>query len=104
MSEMWLSETQSIPATEVTQNDILVELQNNMNEINIAIKNLYIAIANPSYVDKSANAIRNQVQSGTVTTVTTVTGLTNIDSYQGKTLVVGQNIAAWASVVRGRIG
>jgi len=62
----------------------------------------------PAWYDRSANAIRNQVQSGTITTVSTVTtvttvaGLTNVDSYQGKLLIINQNISAWANLVRGR--
>jgi hypothetical protein len=74
-----------------------------LGELIPVMRNIFQAIANPSYVDKSANAIRNQVQSGTITTVTTVTGLTNIDSYQGKLLIINQNISAWANNVRARI-
>lgn len=69
----------------------------------LMIKNV---ISNPSYLDKSANAIRNQVQSGTITTVTTVTtvaGLTNIDGYQGKLPIKNNNMAAWALACRARI-
>jgi hypothetical protein len=78
----------------------------NLNDIHIILKSMLNVLANPSYVDKSANAIRNQAQSGTVTTVSTVTsvtGMTNIDSYQGKILMIGQNISAWANTVRSRI-
>lgn len=87
-------------ATEAEQeigNDFLAWFKQAMNRI------IY-----PPWFDRSANAIRNQVQSGTittvstVTTVTTVTGLTNIDSYQGKLLIINQNISAWANLVRGR--
>ena len=91
-----------IPASE-----ILAELQEKTkpsdiqnNELINVLRNILNAIANPSYVDKSANAIRNQVQSGTVTTVT---GLTNIDSYQGKLLMINSNINAWANCCRSRI-
>lgn len=75
-------------------------------EVINALRAILQAIANPSYVDKSLNAIRNQVQSGTITTVTTVTtvaGITNMDGYQAKLQVINQNNAAWASVVRARI-
>lgn len=67
------------------------------------------AVVNPPWLDKSANAIRNQVQSGTITTVTTVTtvstvtNMSQIDTYQGKLLMVGQNVAAWAVAQRARI-
>lgn len=120
-------------ATENKQDDIIVELQGiagnqlpdnhqvslsnqivqpttpsdiQPSEIIPVLRQILMAIANPSYVDKSVNAIRNQVQSGTittVTTVTTVTGLTNIDSYQGKLLIINQNINAWANCVRANI-
>lgn len=66
------------------------------------------AVLYPPWLDRSANAIRNQVQSGTVTTVTTVTTcstLTSIGStaYQGQMLVLGQNISAWSQACRARI-
>jgi hypothetical protein len=71
---------------------------------------LLMAIANPSYVDKSANAIRNQVQSGTITTVTTVTTvstLTNITgtfgSFTADHLHRMDNMTAWATNIRSLI-
>ena len=70
------------------------------------LKITLMSIVYPAWYDRSANAIRNQVQSGTITTLTTcttVTGLTNIDGYQGKLLLINQNISAWAGVVRARI-
>jgi hypothetical protein len=88
---------------------ILTELQNKtepsdvqLGEIIVALRYLLAAIANPPYVDKTLNRMRatDIIESGTVTTVTTVTGLTNIDSYQGKMLMIGGNINAWANVVR----
>jgi hypothetical protein len=77
-----------------------------LTDLLLAIKVLSQAIANPSYVDKSANQLRVQatISSGTVTTVTTVSGLTNIDSFAGRNLMTWQNQSAWGSVVRGRIG
>lgn len=77
------------------ENTQMVELIN-------VLRAITLAIANPGYVDKTANQMRAQV-SGSLTTVATVTGLTNIDSYQGRLLMVGQNISAWANVVRSRI-
>ena len=76
------------------------------------VKSLQQATVDPPYLDKTINAIRNQVQSGTITTVSTVTtattvgtvtNMTNIDTYQGKLLMIGQDISAWALTVRGRI-
>ena len=78
-------------------------------DIMLTLKSLIQAIAYPAWLDRSANAIRNQVQSGTITTVTTVTtcttvtGLTNLDGYQAKLQVINQNNSAWANVVRARI-
>lgn len=64
-----------------------------INDVIVILKNVLNAIANPSYVDKTANQIRAQVTGSltTVTTVTTATGLTNIDSYQGKLLMIASN-------------
>lgn len=67
------------------------------------LRSILTAIANPSYVDKSANAIRNQVQSGTVTTVTTVTNLTNFGSFTADHLQRMDNMTAWATNVRSLI-
>jgi len=76
--------------------------------LGVVIKALLQSTTNPPHIDKSLNRVRETaiVESGTITTVsaiTTLTGLTNIDSYQGKLLMVGQNISAWASVVRRNI-
>lgn len=80
----------------------------------VVVKALQQGTVNPPHIDKSLNRVRETaiIESGTITTVstvtavttlTTLTGLTNIDSYQGKLLMVGQNISAWASVVRRNI-
>lgn len=80
----------------------------------VVVKALQQGMVNPPHMDKSLNRVRETaiIESGTITTVstvtavttlTTLTGLTNIDSYQGKLLMVGQNISAWASVVRRNI-
>ena len=61
------------------------------------------AIANPSYVDKSANAIRNQVQSGTITTVTTVTTVTNMGTWPGGQLSFTASQNTWANMCRSLI-
>lgn len=98
---------------ESTQQDVLTEIQKKTSPSDIQpveliplFKQLIQSIVYPPWLDRSANAIRNQVQSGTittVTTVTTVTGMTNIDSYQGKLLIINQNISAWANACRSRI-
>lgn len=63
---------------------------------------LLMAIANPSYVDKSANQMRAQV-TGTITTVTTTTNLTNIGSFPGNHLQIMNNKTAWATNIRSLI-
>lgn len=97
-------------ATEVeqlTQTELLEQLT-------VVFKALMQGIVDPVTLDKTLNRTRQTaiVESGTittvgtvtgVTTVSTVTGLTNIDSYQGKILMVGQDMSAWANTVRGRI-
>lgn len=55
------------------------------------------AIANPSYVDKSANQMRAQV-TGSVTVASTT--ISTIDSYQGRQLMLGINNDAWANTCR----
>lgn len=74
-----------------------------MAELIPVFRALLLAIANPPYIDKSANAIRNQVQSGTITTVTTVTNLTNVGSFTADHLQRQANMAAWATNIRSLI-
>lgn len=63
------------------------------------LRSLILAIANPSYIDKSANQMRAQV-TGSVTATVASTAITTIDSYQGKLLMVGINNDAWANTCR----
>lgn len=91
-------------ATEAKQDAEIDAISN--KDIFLTLKDLIKSITYPAWLDRSANAIRNQVQSGTittVTTVTTVTGITNLDGYQAKLQVINQNNGAWAQVVRARI-
>jgi len=79
--------------------------------IGVLLKNIFGIICNPPWVDKSLNSVRGVLQGGTVsvstvtsvTTVTTVTGLTNIDSMQGRLLIDGSQLTAWALCCRSRI-
>jgi hypothetical protein len=98
------------PATEAKQDAMIAEIAQKTEpsdiqnvDILFALRNLMQVMANPGYLNKSSNALWVVPNGGTVGTVTTVTGLTNIDSYQGKLLVLNQNNSAWASVVRSRI-
>jgi hypothetical protein len=73
------------------------------------LRQLLQSIADPGWLDKSANQLRAQV-TGTITaaaitiaaaqTLATLTTLSNIDAYQGKLLMVGMDIDAWANTVR----
>jgi hypothetical protein len=87
-------------ATSAKQDDIVEEISN--KDIMLALKMLVQVLANPAYVDKSANQLRAQV-TGSMTTVTTVTGLTNLGGYPAQQSIIDQNRAAWAAVVRSRI-
>ena len=66
---------------------------------------LFKAIANPPWVDKSANQMRAQVTGSisTVTTVTTAASVTNFGTYPAQQGIIDQNRASWAVLVRGRI-
>ena len=66
---------------------------------------LFKAIANPPWVDKSANQMRAQVTGSisTVTTVTTTASVTNFGTYPAQQGIIDQNRASWAVLVRGRI-
>jgi len=66
------------------------------------LKAILQAIANPSYVDKSANQARSQI-TGTLTTVTTVTGITNLGSFSADVLLRNNNVNAWANSCRALI-
>jgi len=72
----------------------------NLGELAPILRSMLLFLTSPGNLDKPNNATRIIPVGGTVTTVT---GLTNIDGYQGKLLVINQNNAAWASVVRSRI-
>jgi len=74
----------------------------NVTDLVTMLRAILIAIANPSYVDKTTNAMRTTV-TATIATLTTLTGVTNIDSYQGKILMISSNKNAWANSVRRQI-
>jgi hypothetical protein len=92
-----VNETNGLPVSDSDVQFLLLRLLNYLNA--------------PYGYDKSLGRYRNTVvvESGTVTTVTTVTGVTTvtnlsqIDTLQGRLLVLGQNAAAWQSSVRSRI-
>jgi hypothetical protein len=83
--------------------DALVNAISN-KDIMIALKALFVAIANPSYVDKTTNQLRAQV-TGSVTSSTTVavSDVTLKGGYQPKVEILANNIGAWAVTVRDRI-
>ena len=75
----------------------------NVDDMVTMLRSILIAIANPSYVDKSANAIRNQVQSGTITTVGTVTTIGTFNSWAGDPITRMINLNTWANSCRSLI-
>lgn len=89
-------------ATSAKQNDVIDEISN--KDIMVALKALILAIANPSYVDKSVNQIR-AVVTGTVTSSTTVaiSDITLKGTYQPRVEILSNNLSAWANVVRNKI-
>lgn len=89
-------------ATSVKQDELIEEISN--KDIMIALKALLVAIANPSYVDKSLNQIR-AVVTGTVTSSTTVaiSDMTLKGTLQPRTEVLSNNLGAWSNVVRNKI-
>jgi hypothetical protein len=79
-----------------------------LKDIMLALKVLFQALANPAWVDKSANQLRAQVTgtvaaTGTLTGVTTVAGVTNFGGYPAQQGIIDQNRTAWAQLVRPRI-
>lgn len=102
----------------ISDPNLLAELQNKVNadesqlvEAVAVLRNILQVLANPAYVDKTANQLRAQITGAistittltTVTTVSTVSNITNIGSYQATQLLFNQNNMAWASLVRNRI-
>lgn len=76
-----------------------------LSELIPVLRSLITAIANPSYVDKSANQMRAQITGSltTLTTCTTVTNLTNIGSFPANHLQRMNNMTAWATNIRSLI-
>lgn len=107
-------ELRAAPLT-ITDPNLLEELQKKINadesqlvEAVTVLRNILQVLANPAYVDKSANQLRAQITGAistitTLTTVTTVSNITNMGSYQATQLLLNQNNMAWASLVRSRI-
>lgn len=89
-------------ATLTKQNEVIDEISN--KDIMIALKALLLAVANPSYVDKSVNQIR-AVVTGTVTSSTTVavSDIALKGTLQPRVEVLSNNLGAWSNVVRNKI-
>jgi hypothetical protein len=67
-----------------------------LGEIIPVTRAILMAIANPSYVDKSANQVRSQVTG----TISTVTNLTNMGSFKADHMQRMANMTAWSSNIR----
>lgn len=72
----------------------------NQAQIEIALKTLLQLIANPAYLDKSANQLRAQVTGAVTVASTTVSA---IGSFPGDHLQRMDNMTAWATAVRSKI-
>lgn len=87
-------------------------------DIMIALKALIFQIANPGWLDKTANQLRSQVTGSvvvssatlasnqdirTVATVSSVTNQVSMDGYQGKLMVLGISNVSWQLTVRNKI-
>lgn len=92
----------------VTSNAIADELLDGMQTLLIRLLN---ATNSPRGYDVALgrNRVTALIESGTITTVSTVTNVgtvgnqNNIGSQQAQLLVSGQNVSAWAAIVRSRI-
>lgn len=74
----------------------------------VFLKNIILLLANFPWVDKSLNRVRGTtlIESGTITAVTTVTNavpIGTIDTLQGRLLIDGSQLTAWALCCRARI-
>ena len=67
-----------------------------LGEIIPVTRAILMAIANPSYVDKSTNQVRSQVTG----TISTVTNLTNMGSFTADHMQRMANMTAWSSNIR----
>lgn len=79
-----------------------VPTDNQLVELIPLFRALLLAIANPAYVDKSANQMRAQV-TGSVTATVSSTSITNIGSFPGDHLQRMDNLIAWATNIRSLI-
>lgn len=71
-----------------------------------SVKLLFQVMANPPWVDKSANQMRAQITGSLTTagTVSTVSSVTNFGTYPAQQGIIDQNRASWAALTRGRLG
>lgn len=97
---------------DITDIDPSVTLTVHDEDNHLQLSRIINALSAPQGYDRSLQRQRGTVvvESGTVTAVTTVTTVTNltnitgnIGTYQATQQVFGQNLAAWASLVRARI-
>ncbi len=96
-----LTDTSTMSAEDPLQIFIDVPGASTLTDLVVVIRQMINAIIYPPNLDKVQNRTRVMatLESGTVTTVT---GLTNIDSYQGRMLIINGNATSWATNVRAR--
>ena len=70
-----------------------------------SVRLLFRVMANPPWVDKTANQMRAQITGSLTTagTVSTVSSVTTFGAYPAQQLIIDQNRTSWATLVRGRI-
>jgi hypothetical protein len=91
-----LSSPNGVELTPTTPTDI------QLSELIPLFRALLLAIANPAYVDKSANQMRAQV-TGSVSAAVSSANVTNIGSFPGDHLQRMDNLIAWATNIRSLI-
>lgn len=70
-----------------------------------SVKLLFQVMANPPWVDKSANQMRAQITGSLTTagTVSTVSSVATFGTYPAQQGIIDQNRASWAVLTRGRL-
>lgn len=76
---------------------------NQLTDLIILLHQLLNAMVDPGYLDKSINATRQTIVSGTVDTVTTVANITNLGVWSASQLQFDQSQNTWAVMCRSLI-
>lgn len=95
--QIWIDTGKEYPVTQDQIYDCIATL-----------RNMQYVLANPAFLDKTANQIRAQITGSlttltTLTTCTTVTNLTNLGNYSATMCVLDLNNSTWGTVSRSTI-